>query len=171
MVLELFGRSLHSLIFDRKKFNLTEEHIKVIAYNLLCAANFIHSAKIVHRDFKPANVLIDMECNIKLCDFGLARTIADGMKDKVKDDKPRQKKERAKSPGVGTRQYKAPEVIVGYPNYDYSVDIWSIGCIIGELVLRYVECRQPGFLFSGDSCYPHSKVEKSGSQTHGYSND
>ena len=54
---------------------LSEKHVVVIIYNLLCAINFIHSANIMHRDLKPANILIDDECNVKICDFGLSRSV------------------------------------------------------------------------------------------------
>jgi serine/threonine protein kinase len=52
---------------------LEETHIRFIAYNILCAINYIHSANILHRDLKPSNILINEDCNIKICDFGLAR--------------------------------------------------------------------------------------------------
>lgn len=55
---------------------LTPMHIKTILYNLLCALYYIHSAQVLHRDLKPANVLVDESCAVKLCDFGLARSIA-----------------------------------------------------------------------------------------------
>ena len=54
---------------------LEESHVITILYNQLCALNFIHSANIIHRDLKPANFLIDSECNVKICDFGLARML------------------------------------------------------------------------------------------------
>jgi len=54
---------------------LTEEHIIVFLYNALCALNFIHSANVIHRDIKPGNILINSQCNVKICDFGLARTM------------------------------------------------------------------------------------------------
>ena len=54
---------------------MSDDHIKTLIYKLLCALNFIHSANIVHRDLKPANILIDDKCNLKLCDFGLARSL------------------------------------------------------------------------------------------------
>ena len=46
-------------------------------YKLICAVNFLHSANIIHRDLKPENLLIDEDCNVKICDFGMARTIQD----------------------------------------------------------------------------------------------
>ena len=54
-------------------FVFTDEHIKVVLYNLLCSINFLHSANVVHRDLKPANILLDGECNVIICDFGLSR--------------------------------------------------------------------------------------------------
>lgn len=54
---------------------IDEKHVKVILYNLLCAMNFLHQSNVIHRDIKPGNLLIDMQCNIKICDFGLARTL------------------------------------------------------------------------------------------------
>lgn len=54
---------------------LKDSHIKVLLYNLLCCLNFIHTSNVVHRDIKPNNILIDSNCRVKICDFGLARTI------------------------------------------------------------------------------------------------
>ena len=64
---------------DLKKFmsgtknQLTPEHVKFILYNLLCAVNFIHQSNVMHRDLKPHNILINDECQVKICDFGMAR--------------------------------------------------------------------------------------------------
>ena len=63
---------------------LSEEHIKIIVYNILCATQFLHSLNIVHRDLKPGNVLINSDCNIKICDFGLARTLKKASDDEKK---------------------------------------------------------------------------------------
>ena len=64
---------------------LSEEHVTTIFYNLLCALNYIHGSNIMHRDLKPANILISAECEIKICDFGLARSVPKSirLKDKV----------------------------------------------------------------------------------------
>ena len=50
------------------------EHLKIILYNSLCSLNFIHSTNIIHRDIKPSNILLDEDCIVKFCDFGLTRT-------------------------------------------------------------------------------------------------
>ena len=54
---------------------LTENHVLVILYNLICAVNFMHSSGIMHRDLKPANILINNDSQIKICDFGIAREV------------------------------------------------------------------------------------------------
>ena len=59
--------------------DLTEDHILHIIYNTVCALKFLHSANVLHRDLKPANILIDTDCNIKICDFGLARTLPESL--------------------------------------------------------------------------------------------
>lgn len=58
----------------RSAISLSEVHIQVIVYNILCSINAIHSAGVLHRDIKPSNILIDEDCQVKLCDFGLARS-------------------------------------------------------------------------------------------------
>lgn len=67
---------------DLKKFldryedsSFSDKHIRTIIYNLLNAVKFLHSRNVIHRDLKPANILIDKDCNVKICDFGLARTL------------------------------------------------------------------------------------------------
>ena len=54
---------------------MDEDHVITLLYNQLCALNFLHSTNIIHRDLKPGNLLVDSQCNIKICDFGLARTL------------------------------------------------------------------------------------------------
>ena len=55
--------------------DIDEQHVVTILYNLLCAMNFIHSTNVMHRDIKAHNILIDGDCNIKICDFGLSRVM------------------------------------------------------------------------------------------------
>jgi len=79
----------------------------------------------LHRDLKPSNVLLNSECHAKLCDFGLARSVA---YNSDCDNKP------VMTEYVATRWYRAPEILLGSSTYTKAVDIWSIGCILGELV-------------------------------------
>ena len=63
-------------IFEMKPSpTLSEQHITTILYNTLCAVNYFHSANVIHRDIKPHNILVSDECTVKICDFGLARTM------------------------------------------------------------------------------------------------
>ena len=113
--------------------------------------NFLHSANVAHRDLKPANILIDSECNITICDFGIARTIVAKV--------PSVKHSRSKTVHVASRWYRAPELIVGQNDYTTKVDIWSVGCIVAE-VLNYTDhYRVDGQklpLMRGGSCFPLS---------------
>ena len=75
LIMEYVNCDLWKLIHLQPITDFTENHVKFIMYNLLCAMQFIHSANIMHRDIKPGNILIDDLCHIKICDFGQARTI------------------------------------------------------------------------------------------------
>ena len=118
-------------------FVFSESHLKVVLYNLLCSVHFLHSANIVHRDLKPANVLIDQDCNVILCDFGLARSL------------PEKTHKRSMTTHVASRWYRAPELILDQKNYDFEIDMWSIGCILGELVSFTDPYRSKARLKSG----------------------
>jgi p38 MAP kinase len=78
---------------------------------------YIHSAGVVHRDLKPSNVLVDENCDVKLCDFGLARTVDVTM-----------------TGYVSMRHYRAPETMLTWQKYTVQVDIWSAGCILAEMI-------------------------------------
>ena len=56
---------------------MSEEHVKVMLYNLLCSINYLHNLGLIHRDIKPGNILINQDCTIKICDFGFARGLPD----------------------------------------------------------------------------------------------
>ena len=68
---------LSKILTNSNPQNFNEEHIKYLLYNMLCSINYFHSANIIHRDIKPANILVDSDCQVKLCDFGLARSKVD----------------------------------------------------------------------------------------------
>ena len=74
-IMEYMPADLQLLLHSDQPPNFQEHHIKVITYNLLCSLNYLHSSNIMHRDIKPANILVGTGCEIKLCDFGLARMV------------------------------------------------------------------------------------------------
>ena len=74
VVLELAESDLKKVI--KSAIHLQIKHISTVVYNLLCAVKYLHSANVIHRDLKPANVLVNEDCSVKICDFGLARSIS-----------------------------------------------------------------------------------------------
>jgi len=119
---------LHRVIQSKQAF--TEKHIQVIMCQLLRGLAHLHCAGVAHRDLKPANILVNGECRIKVCDFGLAR-----------GDMPDQNNDDSEAYGVlteyvVTRWYRAPEVMLLPKNYTSAVDIWSVGCILCEILGR-----------------------------------
>ncbi|CAD8148512.1 unnamed protein product [Paramecium octaurelia] len=116
LVFQFVDRNLLELLEERK--TLDQESIKRVIFQLVLAVHACHSVGIVHRDIKPENLLIDNDLNLKLCDFGFARTIQ--TQEQLTDY-------------VATRWYRSPELLISN-NYGKQVDIWAIGCIMGELI-------------------------------------
>nr|XP_028591679.1 mitogen-activated protein kinase 15 isoform X6 [Podarcis muralis] len=124
LVFESMETDLHAVI---KKGNLLKDiHKCYILYQLLKATKFIHSGNVIHRDQKPSNILLDADCFVKLCDFGLARSLCQIHQD---HDSP------ALTEYVATRWYRAPEILLSSHSYTKGVDMWSLGCILGEMLL------------------------------------
>ncbi|XP_048473286.1 mitogen-activated protein kinase 15 [Rhincodon typus] len=124
LVFEYMETDLHAVI---KKGNLLKDiHVRYILYQLLKATKFIHSGNVIHRDQKPSNILLDADCFVKLCDFGLARCI-----NQIQEEQGN----AALTEYVATRWYRAPEILLASPRYTKGVDMWSIGCILGEMLL------------------------------------
>lgn len=98
-------------------------HRMFISYQIFRALKYIHSAGVMHRDIKPANILINRACEVKLCDFGQARSVCE----------PEQAVECPLTDYVSTRWYRAPEMLLGSTSYSRSIDIWATGCIICEM--------------------------------------
>lgn len=95
-----------------------------VVYQILRALKYLHSANVVHRDLKPANVLVAANCDVRLCDFGSSRLLA----------APSLK--MTATALTTTLFYRAPEGLRGDDAYSSAVDLWSVGCVLAELVLR-----------------------------------
>ncbi|KAH7981406.1 hypothetical protein HPB49_023873 [Dermacentor silvarum] len=106
---------------------LTDYDIRYYLYELLKALDYSHSMGIMHRDVKPHNVMIDHECRrLRLIDWGLAEFYHPGQEYNVR---------------VASRYFKGPELLVDYQMYDYSLDMWSLGCMLASMIFR----REPFF--------------------------
>ena len=75
IVMELFQADLKKVMNASNENDFNKDHLLILFYNSVCCLNFLHSANIMHRDIKPANILVDGECQTKLCDFGFSRTV------------------------------------------------------------------------------------------------
>merc|ERR1712232_1291016 len=113
---------------------LTEEHHRTFTYQILRALCYLHSAGVAHRDLKPANVLLNKDCAVKLCDFGLAR--GGILRDIGKGVSPVEDSPNKLTEYVVTRWHRAPEVELMASDYGTSIDIWAVGCILAELIGR-----------------------------------
>lgn len=111
--MEYVPHDIRTMLDKIKSDCLSEEHVKIIMYNLLCSLNFMHSAGLMHRDIKPCNLLIDGECSIKLCDFGQSRPYftPEEWKGFHNEEKSKVKKRRL-SAHISSRWYRPPEVIL-----------------------------------------------------------
>ncbi|XP_017156408.1 extracellular signal-regulated kinase 7 isoform X2 [Drosophila miranda] len=147
LVFEHMESDLHIVI--KKRDILKDIHRQFVMYQLVNAIKYVHSGNVIHRDLKPSNILIDSKCRLKVADFGLARTLpvkpseggtgdATGLHDAPSEN------DGMMSDYVATRWYRAPEILVGCRRYTKAVDMWSLGCILGEMITE-----QP--IFQGSS--------------------
>ncbi|ELU07082.1 hypothetical protein CAPTEDRAFT_214926 [Capitella teleta] len=123
VVTELMQSDLHKIIVSPQP--LTADHVKVFLYQILRGLKYLHSTRVLHRDIKPGNLLVNSNCCLKICDFGLARVVEP-------DDSVNMTQE------VVTQYYRAPEILMGTRHYSYAVDLWSVGCIFAELLSRRI---------------------------------
>lgn len=124
---------------------LTDAHFQSFIYQILCGLKYIHSANVLHRDLKPGNLLVNADCELKICDFGLARGFSIDPEENA----------GYMTEYVATRWYRAPEIMLSFQSYTKAstlypsqscyynflltciiaiVDVWSVGCILAELL-------------------------------------
>lgn len=109
IVQDLMETDLHRIIYSKQA--LTIDHVQYFVYQILRGLKYIHSSNVLHRDLKPSNLLVNANCDLKICDFGLARGVED-------------EQSGALTEYVVTRWYRAP---VRCDVWDYSCGIESIG--------------------------------------------
>lgn len=122
LVFDYMETDLHAVI----RANILEEiHKQYVLYQIMKCLKYMHTADLIHRDLKPSNVLLNSECHVKVADFGLARSVHA----KTRDNAP------ILTEYVATRWYRAPEILLGSTKYSKAIDMWSVGCILGEMYL------------------------------------
>ena len=114
LVTHLMGADLNNIVRTQR---LSDDHVQFLVYQILRGLKYLHSANIIHRDLKPSNLAVNEDCELKILDFGLARHADDEM-----------------TGYVATRWYRAPEIMLNWMHYNKTVDIWSVGCIMAELL-------------------------------------
>ena len=109
---------------------LTDEDIRYYIYQILIALDYSHSMGIMHRDVKPQNIIINpQKKELRVIDWGLAEYYSKGFEYNLR---------------VSSRFYKAPELLLHYKKYDYSIDMWSLGCLFAAVIF------QKDYFFKGD---------------------
>merc|ERR1712223_1321786 len=114
MVTHLMGADLNNIIKTQK---LSDDHVQFLVYQIVRGMKYVHSAGIIHRDLKPSNIAVNEDCELKILDFGLARPTENEM-----------------TGYVATRWYRAPEIMLNWMHYHQTVDMWSVGCIMAEML-------------------------------------
>eukprot|EP00096_Caligus_rogercresseyi_P015582 TRINITY_DN804_c0_g2_i1.p1 TRINITY_DN804_c0_g2~~TRINITY_DN804_c0_g2_i1.p1 ORF type:complete len:362 (+),score=77.46 TRINITY_DN804_c0_g2_i1:52-1137(+) len=114
LVSHLMGADLNKIIKTQK---LSDDHVQFLVYQILRGMKYFHSAGIIHRDLKPSNIAVNEDCELKILDFGLARPA-----------------EYEMTGYVATRWYRAPEIMLNWMHYQQTVDMWSVGCIMAEML-------------------------------------
>jgi len=114
LVTDLLVTDLSRLLATRR---FEAKYIQFFLYQILRGLKYIHSAGVVHRDLKPSNILVNDDCDVKICDFGLARIYDPQM-----------------TGYVSTRYYRAPEIMLTWQKCDFAVDLWSTACIFAEML-------------------------------------
>jgi serine/threonine protein kinase len=149
LVTNLYESDLERIIQSQQV--LTDQHFQYFLYQILRALKYVHSANVLHRDLKPSNILVNANCDLGLCDFGLARGFDVEGQDTLTEY-------------VVTRWYRAPELLCETTHYGKGVDIWSVGCIFAELLVHQAFFRgenpqhQLEIIVSKIGCPPMEKL-------------
>lgn len=104
---------------------ISNDHIQFFLYQLLRGIKYVHSAQVIHRDLKPRSLLLNSDCELKICNFSISRLCCSNRLWVC-----------PMTEYVCTRWYRAPEVLCSWTDYSTSIDVWSIGCIFAEMFLR-----------------------------------
>ena len=118
IVMDIMETDLKQVLRSGQK--LTDAHIQFFIYQALRSLRVIHEAGVIHRDITPANILVNTNCDLKICDFGLAKEESDAGEDMTDY--------------VTMRWYRAPELVMEHRSYTAQIDVWGVGCILGELL-------------------------------------
>ncbi|PWZ01542.1 Pkinase-domain-containing protein [Testicularia cyperi] len=120
LVQELMETDLHRVIRTQV---LSDDHCQYFTYQTLRALKPMHCADVIHRDLKPSNILLNANCDLKVCDFGLARSVLTADQDTG-----------FMTEYVATRWYRAPEIMLTFKQYTKAIDVWAVGCILAEML-------------------------------------
>jgi serine/threonine protein kinase len=149
IIMELMDADLHKII--QSKQQLSKCHVQVIMKQILLGVNALHDNNVYHRDLKPGNILVGRDCQIRITDFGLARSMGTDCGDETDGKTARNQHEDANDNAnnsnlnpasamteyVVTRWYRCPELLLApHVAYTRAVDMWSVGCILAEIVNR-----------------------------------
>jgi serine/threonine protein kinase len=120
LVFDYMPHDLRKLMQRCKAKPLDPRLCRSYAYQILCGLYYLHIHRVIHRDVKPDNLLLNVEGHLKLCDFGLSRIFSIPI--------------RNYTSGVVTLWYRAPELFLHNEFYELGIDVWSAGCVIAEMV-------------------------------------
>ena len=147
VVTDLLQSDLHKIIISSQP--LTIDHVTIFIYQVLRGLKFLHGLGIIHRDIKPGNLLVNSNCLLKVCDFGLSREYG-ALINKQTPDSPLNDQVVDNTEGfcamtqeVITQYYRPPELLMGATKYNLAIDIWSVGCILVELITRRILFQAP----------------------------
>lgn len=124
LVMEYVGKDLRG-VMQKRWHPFLEIDVKFFMRQLLSGVEYLHDRNILHRDLKPSNILVHNNNTLKICDFGFSRVIGSG----------------PYTQPVVSLWYRAPELLLGSRNYTSAIDMWSLGCIMAELLSKEVLFR------------------------------